>query len=145
MSVKKDYVLRPPYDYDVTLDLSGGKPATVFEFTLDVSGENPVLELKPMSEAPKDGTDVLCFVRHDDAKTFDEEKGRLTPYGAWLESSKRVPDGLCVLSYGGGYSETDRESGITERMPDWWFDIEDRIGYPVGWLGVVKDGDSQAL
>ena len=131
----------PQYDYDATMNLSGGNtPPTVYEIRLDVSGKKLAIELNPMSDAPKDGTFVLCLVRHDYAKRFDGNNGRLTPYGAWAECRPRVRDGVCVLSYGGGYSETDRESGVTERMPDWWFDIEDRVGYPVGWFGLMPDG-----
>ena len=110
-------------------------------FKVDLSEDKPVLQLdlqlKPMSEAPKDGSAVLCLVRHDDTKTFDADHGGLTPYGAWLEGSARVPDGICLLSYCGGYSETDRESGITEHMPNWWFDTAERVGYPVGWYAVI--------
>lgn len=112
-------------------------------FKVDLSEDKPVLQLdlqlKPMSEAPKDGSAVLCLVRHDDTKTFDADHGGLTPYGAWLEGSARVPDGVCLLSYCGGYSETDRESGITERMPNWWFDTAERVGYPVGWYAVIDE------
>ena len=112
-------------------------------FKVDLSEDKPVLQLdlqlKPMSEAPKDGSAVLCLVRHDDTKTFDADHGGLTPYGAWLEGSARVPDGICLLSYCGGYSETDRESGITERQPNWWFDTAERVGYPVGWYAVIDE------
>ena len=112
-------------------------------FKVDLSEDKPVLQLdlqlKPMSEAPKDGSAVLCLVRHDDTKTFDADHGGLTPYGAWLEGSARVPDGICLLSYCGGYSETDRDAGVTERMPDWWFDTEGCVGYPVGWYAVIDE------
>ena len=113
------------------------------DYSLDLSAEKPVLhlklQLKPLSEAPKDGSSVLCLVRHDDTKTFDANLGGLTPYGAWLENTEQVPDGVCLLSYCGGYSETDRDAGVTERMPNWWFDTAERVGYPVGWYAVIDE------
>ena len=61
-------------------------------FKVDLSEDKPVLQLdlqlKPMSEAPKDGSAVLCLVRHDDTKTFDADHGGLTPYGAWLDGAR---------------------------------------------------------
>lgn len=96
---------------------------------------------QPMDSAPRDGTTILAMCDHD-ADRYYAGEGRLTTYGGHCEDlGYRSGKTVCVVCWGGGYTETSDYDGSAIVMPDWWFDAHSEFEVPVNpvaWLPIPE-------
>lgn len=102
---------------------------------------------RPISAAKKDGRPILGFCVHDADPYFDQERDRLTSYGAHCEGLSHVPDGWHVVEWSPGGSETSDSDGRVIEFPDCWCrsgSDGEEVANPTHWLPVPVGFDPKA-
>lgn len=92
-----------------------------------------VQQWHPIETAPKDAP-ILAWCDHE-ADSFIEPDGRLTLYAAHAEGLSHAPDGLNIIEWGGGFSESQEDGGGW--LPDWWFVVGsefEQAANPTHWM-----------
>lgn len=92
-----------------------------------------VQQWHPIETAPKDAP-ILAWCDHE-ADPFIESDGRLTLYAAHAEGLSHAPDGLNIIEWGGGFSESQEDGGGW--LPDWWFVVGsefEQAANPTHWM-----------
>ena len=93
----------------------------------------PPAKLRPIAEAPKDGTVILAWCDHEAASYYCDKTGRLTAYGANAEGMSHVDDGWNLVRWEEGFFDGECH------LPAWWF-LADGCGEtaanPVLWVAL---------
>jgi len=74
-----------------------------------------------MESAPKDGTPILVFSRHDADPFYNPDGKTLTPYRCYCEANGSADDGFHIVEWKDGDSDYDEWSGRSYTWPAWWF------------------------
>ena len=99
---------------------------------------------RPISDAPKDETEILVWFDHAaDPYQDPENPKRLTSYAVWAENSDfMVGTGFCIAKWFEGTFETTGDYGEGYWLPGWWFergnDDFERVVNPIYWMPLVK-------
>lgn len=96
---------------------------------------------RPMDKAPKDGTPILAWCRHESVPTHHED-GTPTPYGIYSEGDWRSSDGPHVIQWGTDETLLEELDHPDMHSPEWWFvrDTDFEIpAAPVGWLPIPDE------
>lgn len=73
---------------------------------------------QPIETAPKDRP-ILAWCDHEADPYFEEDSGRLTPYGGHAEGASHAPTGYHIVEW--GWCLRSSWEGGGAHMPDWWF------------------------
>ena len=93
----------------------------------------PPAKLRPIAEAPKDGTVILAWCDHEAASYYCDKTGRLSAYGANAEGMSHVDNGWNLIRWEEGFFDGECH------LPAWWF-LADGCGEtaanPVLWVAL---------
>ena len=90
-------------------------------------------KLRPIAEAPKDGTVILAWCDHEAASYYCDKTGRLSAYGANAEGMSHVDNGWNLIRWEEGFFDGECH------LPAWWFLVDgcgETAANPVLWVAL---------
>jgi len=101
--------------------------------------------LKPVNKQTPKNRPILAWCDHEVVDYQDpNDPTRLTTYAAHAEGLSHAATGWHIVCWGGEYEESDWESGIRIRIPDWWFVADgdwETVANPIFWMELPKVPD----